>query len=271
MAINSIRNFYTPQQPAVSNANNKLNYQEFLPHLKLQPYIYCYWELKTIEKLNTPFTYRVVTDGCIDIFFELKNPHENFVMGFCKKYTEFALEKAFHYIGVRFLPTMFPQIFKIDAALLSNKFQRLEAFSPSTSEYIAANIKTSTQTKRILYLLNDYFLSVINEKDFDDDSRLYDAIHLILRNFGVVNLKNTVDTGISHRQLRRLFNYYIGASPKSFSKVVRFQNILNATPSSQSLKNNKFFYDFGYYDQAHFIKDFKNFYGVTPSKAFCRA
>ena len=75
---------------------------------------------------------------------------------------------------------------------------------------------------------------------------------------------------ISPRQLRRLFEYYIGDSTKTFSKVVRFQNILKAKPSTQSLRENKLFYDTGYFDQAHFIKDFKNFYGVTPGKVFGR-
>ena len=64
------------------------------------------------------------------------------------------------------------------------------------------------------------------------------------------------------------FEYYIGDTAKTFSKVVRFQHVLNAKPSSDSLRKSKLFYDAGYYDQAHFIKEFRNFYGVTPSKAF---
>ena len=75
------------------------------------------------------------------------------------------------------------------------------------------------------------------------------------------DLKNI---GISPRQLRRLFDFYIGSSPKTFSQVIRFQNILNAKPSAESLRKNKLFFDAGYYDQAHFIKEFKTMYGQTP-------
>ena len=90
-----------------------------------------------------------------------------------------------------------------------------------------------------------------------------------MKNYGVLNIEKDLNTGISPRQLRRLFKYYIGDSAKTFAKVVRFQNILRAKPSKQSLQQNKLFYE-GYYDQAHFIKEFKNFYGVTPGVVYGR-
>ncbi len=80
--------------------------------------------------------------------------------------------------------------------------------------------------------------------------------------------ENDLTTGLSPRQLRRIFNFYIGTTAKSFSNVVRFQYILRAKPSAQSLKDNKLYFDVGFFDQAHFIKSFKTYYGVTPSEAF---
>ena len=81
-------------------------------------------------------------------------------------------------------------------------------------------------------------------------------------------MERELDTGLSARQLRRIFNYYIGTTAKTFSNVVRFQYILNADPSQRRLKNDKLYFDVGFFDQAHFIKNFKTFYGVTPSQAF---
>jgi len=90
------------------------------------------------------------------------------------------------------------------------------------------------------------------------------------KNKAVQHYETDLETGVSARQLRRLFEYYMGDTPKTFSQVVRFQNILRAKPSSQSLRKNKLFFDVGFCDQARFIKNFKNFYGVTSSKAFGR-
>lgn len=247
-----------------------MQYAEFTPDIRLQPFIYCYWQLKTIQALQEPFNYRVVADGCMDVFFEADNSKENFVMGFCKKFTEFPLENSFNYFGIRFLPTIFPQLFKVNALHLSNRFESLQAVVPGLSDFISDRLHTGQSAEQITTLLDQYLLQILHQTDFDDDPRLYEALSIILKNFGVVDMEKDIDTGISQRQLRRLFEYYIGDTPKTFSKVVRFQNILRAKPSIQSLRQNKLFFDAGYYDQAHFIKEFKNFYGVTPSKAFGR-
>jgi len=206
----------------------------------------------------------------MDVFFELTNPKENFVMGFCKKYTEFPLENSFHYIGVRFLPTMFPQLFKVNASELSNRFECLEAVVPHLSVFIKRHFNVLQSKEEIKSIFDDYFLKLLPQTDFERDVRLYRAIEIILKNDGLVEIQKDLDTGLSPRQLRRLFEFYIGDTAKTFSKVIRFQNVLRAKPSSQSLRENKLFFDSGYYDQAHFIKEFKNFYGITPGKVFER-
>ncbi|WP_353718635.1 helix-turn-helix domain-containing protein [Dyadobacter sp. 676] len=265
-----IRGLYIPIQPTVRQSAERVTYQEFLPDPALQGIIYCYWQLRTTLRLDEPFTYRVVADGCIDIFFELDNPAENFVMGFCKKYTEFPLENSFNYVGVRFLPTMFPQLFKINAAGLSNRFECLDAVVPETARFISSDFGAGLSTEQIAARLDNYFLRLAAGVGFNHDPRFYHALSIILQNYGVLNVEKDLDTGLSPRQLRRLFEYYIGDSAKTFSQVVRFQNILRAKPSGQSLRENKLFYENGYYDQAHFIKEFRNLYGVTPGKAFGR-
>lgn len=266
--LGQIRRFYFPVQPTVRGAGQSVHYRQILPAVGVQNYIYCYWQLKTTEQLNTPFFYRVVADGCIDIFFELSNPTDSFVMGFCKKYTQFALAPTFNYVGIRFFPTMFPQLFRINAMDLSNRFEALAIIVPKVAQYIATNFHPQLTLPLIKEKFDDFFQNYLSTVTFNEDNRLYEAITIILKNYGVLNLKEDLNTGISDRQLRRLFKFYIGDSPKTFSKVVQFQNILLAKPSSQSLKFHKLFYNHGYYDQAHFIKDFKHFYGVTPTKAF---
>jgi len=267
--IKPLREGYHPVQPAVTSKDEHVTYEEFLPADELRPFIYCYWQLKTDYSLKSPFIYRVIADGCIDIFFEMNNPSESYVMGFCRKYTEFPLDQMFNYVGICFLPTMFPQLFHVDAANLSNRFQNLRNVAPKTAHFIGENIQPELSSAQIKSLLDEYFAIQLHGAQFNNDTRLYNAMHEIIRRFGMINVEKDINTGISARQLRRLFAYYVGDTTKVFAQVVRFQSIFQAKPSTQSLKKNKLFID-GYFDQSHFIKEFKNFYGVTPSKAFGR-
>src|SRR5690606_7632877 len=166
--------------------------------------------------------------------------------------------------------TMFPQIFRINAMELSNRYEYLQLVVPYLSDFISNNFNETQKQEEIKGLLDNYFLNLITNTTFDNDNRLYNAVEIILQKFGTLDIEREVNTGISQRQLRRIFDFYIGDTAKTFSQVVRFQNILRAKPSKQSLRQNKLFFDAGYYDQSHFIKEFKNFYGVTPSKAFGR-
>lgn len=261
---------YRPLQPAVTDKGEGVTYKEFTPAAELQQYIYCYWQLKTSQPLSSSFSYRVVADGCIDIGFNMRGPHESIVIGFHNSFNEFTLEPEFNYVGIRFLPAMFPVAFSIDASGLSNCTLPLEDVLPKVARFIRDSINPQYTMDQVANLLDKYFIAQLAHVKHDLDKRFFNALHYILATQGVLTIGSDIDAGLSERQMRRLFNFYVGDSPKSFSKVVRFQNMLLAKPSLQSLRQNKLFLAAGYYDQAHFIKEFRTFYGVTPSKAFGR-
>ncbi len=76
-------------------------------------------------------------------------------------------------------------------------------------------------------------------------------------------LKNDLS---KRRQLERKFTKKVGISPKQLGKVVRLQTALKMLLNRQSENLTKIAYDSEYYDQAHFIKDFKEFTGTTPKE-----
>lgn len=264
----NIRDFYAPLQPTVGRSDGDVSYSETPPAERLLPFIYCYWQLKTLRPLEADFTYKVIADGCIDIFFEPENPTESFVMGFSSKYSEFPLERSFDYVGVRFLPTFFTHFFGVSSSRLTGTVEELRSIVPDTSRFIADNFSAKFDLAKIKELLDDHFVNRLSKIECEFDKRLYSALEIIFKNSGVVNVDKDLSAGISPRQLRRLFEKYIGVSPKAFANVIRFQAIVNAKPSRQSLRENKIFFDIGYYDQSHFIKEFKYLYGTTPNKAF---
>jgi AraC-like DNA-binding protein len=70
--------------------------------------------------------------------------------------------------------------------------------------------------------------------------------------------------GITSRYLHKLVYEHTGLSPTSFNKINRFQFSLKLITKSEQ-PFTSIAYDCGYFDQSHFIRDFKSFTGVTPS------
>lgn len=71
---------------------------------------------------------------------------------------------------------------------------------------------------------------------------------------------------ISQDAFEKRFRRSVGATPKQFSAIVRLRHLLDHFPETESLTEAA--YDAGYYDQAHFIKDFRAFTGQTPQAFF---
>lgn len=264
--LSDIQHLYNPVQPTVNKSDSQVKYTEWLPDERLQEFVYCYWQLCTTEELSEPFTYQVVADGCIDIYFDLNNPAESYVMGFCNQVTEFPLGKSFNYVGIRFFPTMFPQLFRVNARTLSNRSVALHVVVPDASGFLSENFHRQLTPVEMSELFNPYLIDCAARATFDQDNRLYRAIALILKHAGNVDVEKDLTTGISVRQLRRLFDYYIGTTPKTFCKVIRFQWTISSEFSGKSASESNDFFDAGYYDQSHFIKEFRQFYGTTPGK-----
>lgn len=264
------RLFYTPVQPTVQQEEKDVLYREFAPDSLLQDFIYCYWQLKTTRPCTLPFNYRVVADGCMDVFFEPDYPQNNFVMGFCNQYTEFLLDHPFNYMGIRFLPGVFPLLYRINASTLSNRSEHLSGVAPHLSLFIENNVNPLFSRAAMKTILDSYFLRLFSNTDMNPDPRFLNAMETIVRHAGSLAIESGLDTGVSTRQLRRLFGLYIGGTAKSFSKIIRFQHVVKAQSFLSGFHDDKIFFDAGYYDQAHFIKEFKNLYGATPGQAFAR-
>ena len=76
----------------------------------------------------------------------------------------------------------------------------------------------------------------------------------------------TAKTGFSSRRFIELFKQHVGMPPKVFCRVRRFQSVLKKITSGQQVRWSDVAIDCGYYDQAHFIHDFRSFSGINPVK-----
>ena len=98
---------------------------------------------------------------------------------------------------------------------------------------------------------------------------LHRAVNFTLRHF--YNFPNTGTiadiadrVGLSQRRLIEVFREQVGLTPKAFSRVRRFQSVLQSVHGTAEVDWSQIALASGYYDQAHFIHDFRSFSGLTP-------
>jgi AraC-like DNA-binding protein len=93
------------------------------------------------------------------------------------------------------------------------------------------------------------------------------AVSLALARRGLVRVDDlAAHAGVGARQLERLFQTDVGLAPKTLLRVTRFQQVLRVLREGASRSRwAAVAADCGFYDQSHFIRDFKTFVGTAPS------
>jgi AraC-like DNA-binding protein len=101
----------------------------------------------------------------------------------------------------------------------------------------------------------------------EPDKLVLGALALIHNSKGTIRIKDLVQQlHTSQSPLEKRFRAAVGASPKKFASIVRLKNLLQQYSKTGSLTGLG--YEAGFYDQAHFIKEFKAFTGDTPENYF---
>ncbi|MFN8256324.1 MAG: AraC family transcriptional regulator [Bacteroidales bacterium] len=93
------------------------------------------------------------------------------------------------------------------------------------------------------------------------------SVNLILKNphqLSISHLSGKV--GYSQKHFIKIFRENVGLTPKSFLKIIRFQKAIREIEAKKFADWTEIAFESGYYDQAHFINDFKAFSGFTPNQ-----
>lgn len=158
--------------------------------------------------------------------------------------------------GARFHIGVLPKTLKIRLGeIIDNRIELNQIIDIS-------NIKKYLKKDLFLEQKADVILTLFGRDVEEENKIINNIIKKIELLKGNVNVSDIIeDIGYSHRYVNYVFKDSVGISVKKYAEIVRMQE------SIRYLLNNKIdlvYDELGYYDQAHFIKDFKNFYSVTP-------
>jgi AraC-like DNA-binding protein len=148
-----------------------------------------------------------------------------------------------------------------------NGFIDLESILSPTRRDIIAHMLETVDTKERIRLMDTFLKKLLNDKR-DGDLYLEQALNLLRQ----APARTTIESlsrqlAICKRQFERNFKYTFGLSPKAYQRILRFDRVFQYLEAHPGISWVELSYNFGYSDQAHFIREFKSFYGQPPVSA----
>jgi AraC-like DNA-binding protein len=99
------------------------------------------------------------------------------------------------------------------------------------------------------------------------DALIGSAVKLIHQHNGIIRIGQLAgELHLSQDPFEKRFRAQVGSTPKQYASIVRLRNLISNYPSYSSLTDAS--YEAGYFDQSHFIKDFRLFTGRFPKEFF---
>lgn len=256
-----------------------MNYQTFQPLAEINSLVKCYWSLE-VSAEPTPQKQRIVPDGCMEMIFILGDD--------IKRYTsenEFIIQPraivvgqitepfiiqptgVVNCFGVRFYPYGFAHFIKSPLKELENKETPIvQLFDEIGANELEQNIIAATSNEQRVEIVEKFLLKMFNAQS-TMDSAVKATIDALFSTNGSTPIRAILSNDLSkRRQLERNFLKQVGLSPKQLGKVIRLQAALQILLNEEPENLTQIAYESEYYDQAHFIKDFKYFTGINPKE-----
>lgn len=241
-------------------------YQEIKVHPALQKYILCYWkfEVPYIVSDVTHIHHYIIPDGCASMVF-CYHPHFSkcfsILVGPTKNVTETDVFAKSVYVGVRFRPGVTREIFGLSGEQLRDQIHRPAPNLPNfDDEKIYGEIHNGTT---VFATLDEELLKFFEKLQPDVDKLVGQATDLIINSKGNLKIAELIrQLPLSERQLQKRFRQAVGLTLKEFATIMRVRaSVIQLELEKEDYQSTV--YNSGYFDQAHFIRDFSRLSNIS--------
>jgi AraC-like DNA-binding protein len=204
---------------------------------------------------KTMVTNTIVVDGCIDLVIDYDNKQIGYA-GMSKTVFDDVIYLPNRWAGMRMKPGAFEQLTGLTATTAMDSFLHLETVDHS---FQPKDLFTLSFEESKNYLI-DYLQQLASNQTPNHFVTLFDELS---KEIPATTTELYEKLHYSPRQCQRHFEKHFGISPKTVLSVLRFQYCLKLLTSAKAtpidvLDLTKF------YDQSHFIREFKKNIGITP-------
>lgn len=267
-------------EPFPPNSENKpqMDYRTYSPHPDLSALVKFYWTLEVPYDPNNQ-KQKIIPDGCIEMTFSFKDQIKRYVSE-----DEFIVHPNAMIMGQRTKSYYIEPLGDVDtfaicfypygfANFVSTPLQQLvdletpigSLFGETAAERLEQEMHQAESTAARVEIIEQFLMDRLH-RNATLDNLVKTTVDALMATNGNRSIQHILKDNLTQRRkLERDFRKQIGISPKQLGRVLRLQTALNLLLNKdESLTSIA--YESEYFDQAHFIKDFKEFVGTTPKE-----
>lgn len=225
---------------------------------------------------------RVIPTENIQLMFHYKNPfvvfHSNdsvikqprsIISGLSDNYSDVSTAGESGVLFVSFHPVGACHFFNFPLSEIENLSVDLTDIFNSEIRQIEELLYLKETIKDKVTVIENFLIRRYSPIPSHDGLLILKGVEIVKNSKGQTNAKYLSDClNTSTKTLERKFAKYLGKTTKQLIKLIRFQEVLHNFSYINELSLTEHAYKNGYFDQSHFIHDFKSYTGYTP-KEFC--
>lgn len=250
----------------VREGTAKFELTRYEPVLELKPFVKHYWIARWDLRNEPPYCQTILSHPNVNMVFEEGAAD---IFGVSKTTSSHWLKGQGGVFGVKFMPGGFYPFWQTPLdKLVGSSIPASKIFGHALSavaSMVVEPILDEANDESIVKLIETHICRKLPNQDTQGEF-VNDIVDEIMENrelTRVDGVANHVD--ITVRTLQRLFSRYIGVSPKWVIKRYRLHEAAEQLEAGAAANWAELAMELGYYDQAHFIKDFKAIVGKSPA------
>lgn len=249
--------------------------REFSPSPWLQPYVRLIWSLELDEPGSFGPPERIAPDGIVELVFHYRRPMivrfsgesygrqpRSSMVFQTRRFIEIEPEGATGFISVRFQPWGAHPFLPLPLSELADCVVAAEQVWGGPVRELEERLAAAPSVRARVALVEQFLQRQFCFRGRPEVEALVRTIWRRRGNLGVAEL--CWELGFTERTLERVFAATLGMPPRSFIRLARFLHACSLMRRRECQNLTAVSYECGYFDQAHFIGDFKAYAGITP-------
>jgi AraC-like DNA-binding protein len=217
------------------------------------------WDLRGCE----PYVAESLPHPNVHVIFETAG---SVVAGVQTRMFSRVLEGQSQVFGIKFKPGGFRPFLKFATSKLADRVVAAESILGKDVNALESILLSSGEENEKVEAANAFFRARMPKPDAVIEA-VGRIVERILEERDIKTVDDLVDrTGIGKRSLQRMFNEYVGVSPKWVIRRYRLHELVERFNSNDEPRWADLALELGYFDQAHLINDFRSITGYSPTE-----